>query len=72
MGMMTFMEFLEDKRVNMFGLGNRSKDTSRTPKRRLGVLFKAVNPADLGMSVVWNMKARPFGSKSKKSGVLGK
>ncbi len=70
--MMTFMEFLEDKRIALYGIGqNRRKDTSRKPGR-LGVLFKAVNPADLGMPVVWKMDAGRLGYKTKRSGVLGK
>lgn len=74
--MMTFMEFLETKnpgmkRVALYGIGkNKRMDSSRSPGR-LGVLFKAVNPADLGMRVVWNMKAGKVGSK-KGSGVIGK
>ena len=69
--MMTFTEFLESKRVVMYGLSaNRRKDTSRKPGR-LGVLFKAVNPADLGLPVAWNMNAGRLGYKSKRSGVIG-
>jgi hypothetical protein len=73
--MMTFWEFLEaaqTKRVAMYGIGkNKRMDSSRSPGR-LGVLFKAVNPADLGVKVVWNMQAGKVGQKPKTSGVIGK
>ncbi len=69
--MMTFWEYLESE-VKMYGVSaNRRKDTSRKPGR-LGVLFKAVNPADLGMSVVWNMNAAKMGHKKRKSGIVGR
>jgi hypothetical protein len=74
-GMMTFDEYMkldEDKRVQLYGISqNRKKDTSRSPGR-LGVLFKAVNPADLGMPVVWKMNAGRLGYKTKRTGVVGK
>jgi len=70
--MMTFAEFLEDKRVQLYGIGMPRKDTSRCAKRQIGTLFKAVNPANLGLPVVWNMNAAPLGRKKRKSLILGK
>lgn len=74
--MLTFLEFLEakaqNKRIALYGIGKNSRmDSSRSPGR-LGVLFKAVNPADLGMRVVWNMQAGKVGTKPKSRGVIGK
>lgn len=71
--MLTFTEFLEGKRVTLYGIGaNRRKDTSRTPQAQLGTAFKAINPADLGMPVVWKFNAGRLGYKTKRSGVVGK
>jgi hypothetical protein len=74
--MMTFAEFMaldeQSKRICLYGIGkNRKKDTSRTPGR-LGILFKAVNPADLGLPVVWKFNAGRLGYKTKRTGVVGK
>lgn len=74
--MMTFAEFMaldeQSKRITLYGIGkNRKKDTSQKGGR-LGVLFKAVNPADLGMPVVWKMNAGRLGYKTKRTGVVGK
>lgn len=70
MEMITFTEFLEGKRVTLYGIGkNNKKDTPRKPNR-LGVTFKAVNPFDLGMPVVWKMNAGRIGYRSKRNGQI--
>lgn len=73
--MMTFAEFLteQDKRGRFYGseVIRRKKATSQPSK--LGISFTAVNPANLGLSVAWDMGATPIGRKSrKKSGVIGR